>query len=89
MKNMELRTERRLIATFEHQSDFHDELTLFCKENNVKQGYLPMFIAEFSEIELVGSCGKIKNSNTPIWDKVYLENVEACGCGTIVYSLLA
>lgn len=85
MKSKELSIGRTFGVTFEHEADFFEELSLFCKENQVKQGYIPMFIAGFSEVELVGSCGKINNPNAPVWDKVYLENVEACGCGTIAY----
>lgn len=85
MKSTELKMGRTFGVTFEHQSDFFDELSVFCNENEVKQGYIPMFIAGFSEVELVGTCSKIDNINAPVWDKVYLKNVEACGCGTIAY----
>lgn len=87
MKSKELTSGRTFGVTFEHQSDFFRELSLFCEENNVKQGYIPMFIAGFSEVELVGTCSKIKDPNAPVWEKVYLENVEACGCGTIAYDI--
>lgn len=85
MKCAEVKQGRSFIVTFEHHSDFFAELRLFCKENKVKQGYIPMFIAGFSKVELVGTCGKIVEGGGPIWDKVHLENVEACGCGTIAY----
>lgn len=86
MKSKELSTGRTFGVTFDHQSNFFEELSLFCKKNQVRQGYIPMFIAGFSEVELVGSCDKINNPNAPVWDKVSLENVEACGCGTIAYN---
>ncbi len=53
--------------------------------NNVKQGYIPFFIAGMSEVELVGTCDKVEDKNAPVWSKVYLENVEAVGAGTLAF----
>lgn len=44
-----------------------------------------MFLAGFSEVELVGTCEKLDDPRAPVWSKVYLENVEALGCGTLAF----
>jgi predicted DNA-binding protein with PD1-like motif len=58
-------------------------LANFCAENNVRQGYIPMFIAAMAEAEVVGTCEKLEDPEAPVWSKVHLTNVEAFGCGTI------
>lgn len=85
MRSKELKLGRTFGVTFEHQSDFFEELHNFCIENDIKQGYIPMFLAGLSEVELVGTCGKVEDRNAPVWSSIYLENVEALGCGTIAY----
>ena len=56
---------------------------LFCRQHGIRQGYVTMFIAGFEEAEIVGTCEKLKDPKAPVWSRVYLENVEALGCGTI------
>jgi predicted DNA-binding protein with PD1-like motif len=85
MKSSELKMGRFFGVTFDHGKDFFEELTAFCEENNVKQAYIPMFIAGFSEAELVGTCDKLENPEAPVWSKVYLEYVDVIGSGTITY----
>jgi len=85
MKSAELTLGRTFSVTFEHEKDFFTELKEFCAVNNVKQGYIPFFIAGMSEVELVGTCEKIEDKNAPIWSKVHLENVEAVGAGTLAW----
>ena len=85
MKSAELTLGRTFSVTFEHGKDFFAELKEFCAVNNVKQGYIPFFIAGMSEVELVGTCEKIEDKNAPIWSKVHLENVEAIGAGTLAF----
>jgi predicted DNA-binding protein with PD1-like motif len=85
MKSAELTTGRTFSVTFEHGKDFFSELREFCAVNQVKQGYIPFFIAGMSEVELVGTCEKVEDRNAPIWSKVYLENVEAIGAGTLAF----
>jgi hypothetical protein len=58
---------------------------LFCRQHGIRQGYVPMFIAGFEEAEIVGTCEKLKDPKAPVWSRVYLENVEALGCGTPSY----
>lgn len=85
MKSTELTLGRTFSVTFEHGKDFFTELKEFCMINNVKQGYIPFFIAGMSEVELVGTCEKVEDKNAPIWSKVHLENVEAVGAGTLAW----
>lgn len=85
MKSAELTLGRTFSVTFEHGKDFFTELNEFCAVNNVKQVYIPFFIAGMSEVELVGTCEKIEDRQAPIWSKVHLENVEAVGAGTLAF----
>lgn len=85
MKSAELTLGRTFSVTFEHGKDFFSELQEFCATNNVRQGYIPFFIAGMSEVELVGTCEKVEDKNAPIWSKVHLENVEAVGAGTLAF----
>ena len=85
MKSTQYSIGRTFGVTFEHGSDFFEELKQFCELNQVKQGYIPNFIAGFSEVELVGTCEKVKDESAPVWTKVHLENVEALGGGTVAY----
>ena len=85
MKSAPLTLGRTFSVTFEHGKDFFSELREFCAVNDVQQGYIPFFIAGMSEVELVGTCEKIEDKHAPIWSKVYLENVEAVGAGTLAF----
>jgi predicted DNA-binding protein with PD1-like motif len=85
MKSAALTLGRTFSVTFDHGKDFFAELNEFCLINNVKQGYIPFFIAGLSEVELVGTCEQVEDKNAPIWSKVYLENVEAVGAGTLAF----
>jgi len=51
----------------------------------VRQGYIPGFIAGFSQVQIVGTCDKLDDPNAPVWTKVHLTNVEAFGGGTLAY----
>lgn len=85
MKSAELTLGRTFSVTFEHGKDFFTELREFCAANSIRQGYIPFFIAGMSEVEMVGTCEKIEDKNAPIWSKVFLENVEAVGAGTLAF----
>ncbi|MDR2581753.1 MAG: DUF296 domain-containing protein [Fibromonadaceae bacterium] len=87
MKSAELKIGRTFGVVFEHGKDFFEELDSFCRENNVKQAFIPMFMAGFSEAELIESA-EIKNVDSEgnvLWSKVRLENVDVLGGGTIAY----
>jgi predicted DNA-binding protein with PD1-like motif len=83
MRSQELTTGRTFGVTFDHGEDFLSKLAEFCRANEVRQGYIPMFLAGFAEVEIVGTCEKLKDPDAPVWSKVHLTNVEALGCGTI------
>lgn len=86
MKSQQLTLGRTFGVTFDHGDDFFDALNAFCRVQGVRQAFVPAFIAGFKWVELVGTCEKIQNPAAPVWTKVYLENAEALGCGTIAYS---
>lgn len=72
-------------VTFDHGDDFYTALTDACRTNNIRQGYIPVFIAGFSTVEIVGTCQRLEQPEAPVWDRVHLSNVEALGGGTIAY----
>lgn len=85
MRAAELTMGRTFVVHFDHGEDFYTALTGFCREHRVKQGFIPMFIAGMREVELVGTCEKLKDPDAPVWSAVHLENVEAIGAGTLAY----
>lgn len=85
MHSRELTIGRTFGVTFDHGDDFFGALAKFCAENDVRQGYVPSFIAGFAEAELVGACEKLENPDAPVWSSVHLEQVEAFGAGTFTH----
>jgi predicted DNA-binding protein with PD1-like motif len=85
LRSYELTTGRTFGVAFDHGDDFFPTLAKFCQENEIRHGYIPMFIAGFAEADIVGACEKLENPDAPVWSKVHLENVEAMGCGTIAF----
>jgi predicted DNA-binding protein with PD1-like motif len=85
MKASELKAGRTFGVTFQHGDDFMASLACFCRQNEVRQGYIPMFIAGFAEADIVGTCEKLEDPLAPVWAKVHVTNVEALGCGTIAH----
>lgn len=83
MRTSELKAGRTFGVTFEHGDDFMTSLAQFCRDNGVRQGYIPMFVAGFADPDIVGTCEKLDDPQAPVWSKVHLINVEALGCGTI------
>jgi hypothetical protein len=65
MKASEVKAGRTFGVTFEHGDDFMSSLASFCQENDVRQGYIPMFLAGFAEAEIVGTCEKLKDPQAP------------------------
>lgn len=72
-------------VTFDHGEDFFTALADACRINGIRHGYIPVFIAGFSSVEIVGTCQRLDNPQAPLWDRVHLSNVEALGGGTIAY----
>ena len=85
MRSHELTIGRTLAVAFDHGEDFFPTLAAFCHDNNLRQGYIPMFIAGFAEAEIVGACEKLQDPEAPVWSKVHLTGVEALGAGTLAY----
>jgi predicted DNA-binding protein with PD1-like motif len=85
VRSHDLTLGRTFGVVFDHGEDFFTALAEFCRTNNVRQGYIPSFIAGFSEVEIVGTCDKLDDPAAPVWTKVHLTNVEAFGGGTLAY----
>jgi predicted DNA-binding protein with PD1-like motif len=79
----ELTMGRTFAVRFDHGEDFFTSLATFCRDHNVRQGFIPMFIAGFREVKLVGTCERPEDPAAPVWSSVHLENVEAIGGGTL------
>jgi predicted DNA-binding protein with PD1-like motif len=50
---------RTFAVRFDHGEDFMTSLHDFCREQGVRQAFIPMFIAGLREVELVGTCEKV------------------------------
>ncbi|MGL4745793.1 MAG: PPC domain-containing DNA-binding protein [Dermatophilaceae bacterium] len=85
MRSHELSIGRTFAVSFDHGEDFFATLAAFCRDRGVRQGYVPMFIAGFSEVEIVGSCEKLADPDAPVWSRVHLSGVEAIGGGTLAH----
>lgn len=85
VRSHELTLGRSFAVTFDHGDDFFTALTDFCRQNEVRQGYIPSFIAGFSQVQIVGTCDRLDDPDAPVWAKVHLTNVEAFGGGTLAY----
>jgi hypothetical protein len=83
MRASELTIGRTFGVTFDHGEDFLGALARFCKDHEVRQGYLPMFIGAFSQAEIVGARGPLARPDAPLWDRVRIDTVEALGGGHI------
>jgi predicted DNA-binding protein with PD1-like motif len=80
-----LRIGRTIGVTFEHNESFLDGLELVCRTEGIRYGYIPMFLAGFRTVDIVGTCERLENPDAPVWSKVQLTNVEAMGCGTVAH----
>lgn len=85
MRAAELTMGRTFVVHFDHGDDFYTALADFCREHEVRQGFIPMFIAGMRDVELVGTCEKLQNPEAPVWTAVHLNDVEALGAGTLAY----
>lgn len=86
MRSHELTIGRSFGVAFDHGEDFFTALAEFCRANEVRQGYIPTFIAGFAEAKIVGTCQQLDDPQAPVWSHVYLTNVEALGGGTVAYN---
>jgi predicted DNA-binding protein with PD1-like motif len=85
VRSRELSIGRTFGVAFDHGEDFHTALAQFCRANQVRQGYIPGFIAGFAEVKIVGTCQQLEDPQAPVWSHVHLTNVEALGGGTVAY----
>lgn len=85
MRSQQVDIGRTFVVVFDHGEDFFTALDEFCRTNAVRQGIISSFIAGFSEVKIVGTCGKLEDPLAPVWSAVHLTNVEALGGGTIAY----
>src|SRR5215470_9063944 len=85
VRSQEVTLGRSFAVAFDHGDDFFTALAEFCQHHGVRQGYIPSFIAGFSNVQIVGTCDKLDDANAPVWTKVHLTNVEAFGGGTLAY----
>lgn len=85
MRSSELTTGRTFAARFDAGESFFPALDELCRENGIRCGYIPMFLAAFAEADIVGTCDKLDDPAAPVWSKVHLANAEALGCGTIAW----
>ncbi|MEV0792584.1 DUF296 domain-containing protein [Kribbella sp. NPDC050459] len=85
MQAAEVTPGRTFAVRFDHGEDFYTSLTDFCRSHDIRQGFIPMFIAGFRDVELVGTCERLEDPEAPVWRSVNLEYVEALGGGTLAY----
>lgn len=85
MVSAELNFGRVFGLTIENDEDFMEALASFCKENHIKQAYIPSIVGGFSEARIIGTCDKLDDPNQPSFGHVYLECLESLGSGSIAY----
>ena len=85
MRSHEVELGRTFAVSFDDGEDFFTALDEFCRRHDVRQGYIPSFIAGLAEVDLVGTCDKLDDPRAPVWSKVHLANVEAFGGGNLAY----
>lgn len=85
MRSSEVTIGRTFVVVFDHGEDFYTALQQACADNDIRQGYIPMFIAGFASADLVGACERLENPQAPVWSRVQLTNVEALGGGTLAW----
>lgn len=85
MRSTQVTIGRQFVVVFDDGDDFLTALGDFCKNENIRQGIIPGFIAGLREVDIVGTCDRIENPDAPVWDKVHLETVEAHGSGTLAW----
>ena len=86
MHSHELTVGRTVGVVFDHGDDFYTALDQACRSHGIRQGYIPMFIAGFRSVDIVGTCERLEDPDAPVWSKVQLSNVEALGGGTLAYN---
>lgn len=83
MRSHQLTTGRTFALVVDHGEDLLSSLTQFCRDNGVRAGYIPTFVASFSEADIVGTCQRLDNPGAPVRSAVHLRNTDAVGAGSI------
>lgn len=86
MRSHEFTVGRTVGVVFDHGDDFYTALDQACRSHGIRQGYIPMFIAGFRSVDIVGTCERLEDPDAPVWSNVQLSNVEALGGGTLAYN---
>jgi predicted DNA-binding protein with PD1-like motif len=72
-------------VVFDHGADFFSSLAQVCRDNNIRQGYIPVFVGAFSYVKVAGTCTDM-DPQLPMFDSfVESEFVETVGGGTIAW----
>jgi len=85
MRGSELTRGRIFGVAFDDGEDFFPALAEFCRTHGIWQGFVPVFLAGFATVEVVGTCAKVDDPRAPVTTGVHLTNVEALGGGTIAF----
>ena len=85
MRSAEVAIGRTFVVVFDHGDDFYAALHQVCRDNGIRQGYIPTFIAGFASADLVGACEPLEDPQAPVWSSVTLSHVEAVGGGTLAW----
>jgi predicted DNA-binding protein with PD1-like motif len=85
MRSQELTLGRTFGVVFDHGEDFMTALAEFCRDNGVRQGYVPGFLGAFSSADLVATCEAPGDPMAPVWTRTQVEYVEAIGCATLAW----
>ncbi|MFF5291909.1 PPC domain-containing DNA-binding protein [Paractinoplanes globisporus] len=85
MRSSQVEVGRTVVVVLEHGDDFYTAVRQACHEHGIRSGYIPVFIAGFAAVDLVGTCQRLDDPHAPVWSKVQLANVEALGGGTIAW----
>lgn len=81
----ELKVGRTFALTLGHCDDFFVELTSFCRQRDIRCGYIPLFLGAFRTAKVVGTC-EPADGEVPILDlSVDLQFVEVVGAGTVAF----
>lgn len=59
MRGSELTRGRTFGVAFDDGEDFFPALSKFSRAHGIRQGYIPMFLAGFTTVEVVGTCAKL------------------------------
>ena len=85
MRSHELTIGRTFALSFDHGEELLPTLSEFCRANDIRQGYIPLFVSGFSTLRIVGTCERLEDPVAPVRSAVHLTNLEAHGAGTIAY----